>query len=484
MHPAISPKDKEKKPGRKAAFLDDEQRLAGIVASAMDAIISIDADHRIILFNVAAEQIFGWKATEMAGQPISRLIPTRFHHMHSAHIRAFERTGTSTRRMGALGELLGVRANGEEFPIEASISQVEIAGNRIFTVILRDITERKRTDAHLQLVEAALATAANGVAITLHDGCFQWVNASFTRITGYVLDELRGRDLRMLNSGAQDASFYQELWRTVLAGKAWSGEMVNRHKNGSLYTEELTVTPVRATGDGRITHFVAIQQDVTARKRMEREMLTTAECEQERIGRDLHDGLCQILIAAKLHAVSLTQKARRGLLIEAGEADVVESLIGEAIKQARDLAHGLNPVDPEPGALAEALHQLALFMDTDAGPRCRCIIPQPVPIADQSTAIHLYRIAQEALQNAFKHSHAKNIIISLTRQTDAIQLAVVDDGTGIEDAATMSGGQGLFNMRARVSLIGGRLDIKSSREEGTAVICRFHRPAECAEQEP
>lgn len=472
-------KSREKKAGGKAALLDDEQRLASIVASAMDAIISIDSDQRIILFNAAAEEIFGWKAEEMAGQPLTRLIPTRFRPAHAAHVRAFERTGTSTRRMGALGEVSGLRANGEEFPIEASISQVEIAGNRIFTVILRDITERKRVEEQMRLADAALATAANGVAITAQDGCFLSVNAAFTRITGYTLDEVRGQDVRMLNSGAQDEAFYQELWRTVLAGGAWSGELLNRRKDGGLYNEELTVTPVR-TAAGRITHWVAINQDVTERKKLEREMVTAAEREQERIGRDLHDGLCQVLAVAKLRAALLAQSVRRGSPVDSADADMIESLIGESIKQGRGLAHGLSPVKPGPGALAEALLQLAHFMNTDGGPHCICNIPQPVSIAEQSTAIHLYRIAQEAVQNALKYSGAKTIVISLTQKPDAVQLEIADDGGGMEGGATQTTGQGLRNMRARTSLIGGRLDIKSSKGKGTAVVCRLHRPVATA----
>jgi PAS domain S-box-containing protein len=125
---------------------DSASRIAGIVNSAMDAIITIDAAHRIVLFNPAAEEMFGYEGTTLIGQPIDRLIPRQFSAAHAGYIRAFGQAGATNRRMGALGAVSGVRASGEEFPIEASISQIEVAGQQLLTVILRDVTERKQAE--------------------------------------------------------------------------------------------------------------------------------------------------------------------------------------------------------------------------------------------------------------------------------------------------------------------------------------------------
>ncbi len=126
--------------------LQTMQRLEGILGSAMDAIITVDDRQRIVVFNPAAERMFGLTATEALGQPISSLVPERHRKVHAAHIRRFIETGDTTRQMGSLGAISGVRANGEEFPIEASISQVQIGDERLATVILRDITERRAAD--------------------------------------------------------------------------------------------------------------------------------------------------------------------------------------------------------------------------------------------------------------------------------------------------------------------------------------------------
>ena len=132
------------------------QRLAGLVDSAMDAIVSVDEDQRIVVLNPAAEEMFGYAARDVLGTSINRLIPPRFHAAHQHHIRQFERTGSTGRRMGALGAIWGLRKDGVEFPIEASISQADDGEQVLFTVILRDITERFRHEAERKASEEQL----------------------------------------------------------------------------------------------------------------------------------------------------------------------------------------------------------------------------------------------------------------------------------------------------------------------------------------
>jgi PAS domain S-box-containing protein len=132
-----------------------QAQLTNMIGSAMDAIITIDANQRVMIFNAAAEKMFCCPAHDAIGQSIDRFIPERFHAAHRGHIRAFEETGVTDRSMGALGALFGFRADGHEFPIEASISQIEVKGEKLFTVILRDITERKRAEhEHEQLLSS------------------------------------------------------------------------------------------------------------------------------------------------------------------------------------------------------------------------------------------------------------------------------------------------------------------------------------------
>ncbi|HET9458469.1 MAG TPA: PAS domain S-box protein [Sphingomicrobium sp.] len=172
------------------AILESRQRLEGIVNSAMDAIITIDEEQRVVLFNPAAERMFGCSAEEALGKSVTHFIPERFRAGHDEHIRRFRDTGVTDRRMGALGAISGLRASGEEFPIEASISQVTVGGESLSTVILRDITERKTSEEARNLLarevdhraKNALAVAQALVSLTKADSVEQFADAIRGRI--------------------------------------------------------------------------------------------------------------------------------------------------------------------------------------------------------------------------------------------------------------------------------------------------------------
>lgn len=141
---------------RERKLRESQAHLAGIIASAMDAIITVNEEHKVTIFNSAAERMFGWKASEALGKPLDVFIPPRFREAHRKYVREFGETGETTRAMRDLPPLSGLRANGEEFPIEASISQAELSGQRFYTVILRDITERKGSEERIRSLNAEL----------------------------------------------------------------------------------------------------------------------------------------------------------------------------------------------------------------------------------------------------------------------------------------------------------------------------------------
>jgi PAS domain S-box-containing protein len=156
-------------------------RLAGLLDSAMDAIITVDGEQRIVLYNRAAEKIFGWPSQQALGERLETLMPARFRAGHGEHIQRFSTTGITSRRMGDGTVLYGQRANGEEFPMEASISQLETAEGRLFTVILRDVTERVRTQEELSAfaseAHAILEGEKTRIARELHDELAQSLTA-------------------------------------------------------------------------------------------------------------------------------------------------------------------------------------------------------------------------------------------------------------------------------------------------------------------
>jgi PAS domain S-box-containing protein len=188
-----------------AALKESQARMGGVINSAMDAIISIDEEQRIVLFNAAAERMFGCPATTAIGQSIDLFLPARFREQHRQHVLGFGATGVTSRSMRSLAALSGIRLDGEEFPIEASISQLEVAGQRIYTVILRDITERERANQSLRKSEAQLQTIVEsldeGVVISDLKGQLLHFNRAALEIHGFEsMDECLRREHEFADS--------------------------------------------------------------------------------------------------------------------------------------------------------------------------------------------------------------------------------------------------------------------------------------------
>ncbi|NJD68994.1 MAG: response regulator [candidate division NC10 bacterium] len=264
--------------GRLAASLNEilntlaesEAKFRGLVKDAPDAMLLVDKTGRIMLANDEAERLFGYTQQELVGAPLEMLVPERLRTQHAAH-RATYLTHPVTRPMGTGLDLHAVRKDGREFPVDIKLSYYPTKDGGISMAAIRDTTFRKQAEVQLRLQTTALEAAANGIVITDRDGTIVWVNPAATPLTGYTAQELLGQNLRLLKSDRHDTAFFQDLWRTILTGQTWHGEMINRRKDGSLYTEEQTIAPVR-DHRGEITHFIAIKQDVTARKQADAEL--------------------------------------------------------------------------------------------------------------------------------------------------------------------------------------------------------------------
>jgi two-component system cell cycle sensor histidine kinase/response regulator CckA len=213
-----------------------------------------------LLVNNAAVEKYGYSRAEFLTKTLYDIRTPE----DAARLRAD--VAATNRALNFAGAWRHRKRDGAEFPVEITSHLLTWQGRPARLVVAVDISERKRAQELVQLQAAALEAADNGIVITDADGAIEWVNTAFTRLTGYAAGEAIGRNPReLVRSGCHDTAFYQELWNTILAGNVWRGELVNRRKDGSLYTEEQTITPVRSA-DGCVVRFVAIKQDVTARK--------------------------------------------------------------------------------------------------------------------------------------------------------------------------------------------------------------------------
>jgi PAS domain S-box-containing protein len=277
------------------AVREAQDRVTGIIASAMDSIITTDAQQQIVLFNAAAEKMFGCPAAEALGQPITRFIPQRFHAAHTGHIKRFGETGVTARAMGARGALWAVRADGEEFQIEASISQIEATGKKMFTVILRDVSERKRAEERLAgqaeelarsrhaleaqtlMLQSVLDSMAEGLVAADEQGKFVLWNAAAEKILGMSAANLAPQEwsehygLFLTDTVTPFPSDQVPLVR-ALRGEVSTTEMfVRNHELPEGAWIEVSGGP-RKDKDSVVCGGVAAFRDITQRKANEREI--------------------------------------------------------------------------------------------------------------------------------------------------------------------------------------------------------------------
>jgi PAS domain S-box-containing protein len=218
------------------------------------------------------------------------------------------------------------------------------------------------------------------------------------------------------------------------------------------------------------TLLLGIFREITEKRRLEKQLLEISDREQARIGHDLHDELCQFLVGILFHCQDLSVALRRSQRPEASAAEQVAQLIDSAITQARQLARGLFPVLLEREGLVPALQEFALGVNGRSKTQCSVQCDQPVSIPQKFVANHLYRIAQEAVNNAAHHAQARQINIYLGASDSTLELTITDDGVGMKQG--WSQGMGLHIMNYRAHSIGGSLQIESRDHGGTTVVCR------------
>ncbi|MDT3778995.1 PAS domain S-box protein [Nitrospira sp. MA-1] len=248
-----------------------EQQLAGIIHSAMDAIIIIDDDQRIVIFNAAAEGIFQCSAQEALGHTLDQFIPLPLRSAHREHIRRFAETGETSRRMGAEMEISGLRGNGEIFPLEASISQTEQSGKRWLTVILRDISQRKQNEERLSYLGRILEESANEIyvfdATTLR---FTQVNKGARENVGYSMEELSVMTPLDLKPDHSNEKFL-ELLTPLRTGQREQVNFRTSHQRKDRTTYPVEVHLQYLQEEGRRL-FLAIIMDLTERVATEHEL--------------------------------------------------------------------------------------------------------------------------------------------------------------------------------------------------------------------
>lgn len=350
--------------------------------------------------------------------------------------------------------------------------------------VAEDITSLNLAEARRMLMEAAVENTKESVIITTPELSkntnspeIVYVNRAFTEITGYEREEAIGKTPRILQGSMSDPSVLARLRQNLSEHQSFRGETVNYRRDGSSFIIQWNIAPILDEEDN-VAYWVASQRDVTQRRQLEKEVLEIQAREQERIARDLHDSVQQDLNVIGMLA-SLIQNQ---FLAESTSPQQLEQLLQrlfaktqQASRQVRAIAHNLHPVSIERSGLMTALQHLATTTKEVFDIECRFTYEQPVLSSDRDKSTHLYRIVQEAINNAIRHGKAKQILIGLAKnECKQNTLTIMDNGVGISDKAIGSeNGMGLNSMRYRAEMIDAELNIERGKDGGTIITCTF-----------
>jgi PAS domain S-box-containing protein len=343
-----------------------------------------------------------------------------------------------------------------------------------FFALVHDISERKALERRLhdseERLRAIVGTAADGIITVDREGVIRDFNPAAERMFGRPAAAVINQDVRLiLPPSCGDCIEYPECFRTgrCLRVSAHPQELIGCRADGTLFPMEITVSEI-----DYLDLYVVLVRDTSERKALEREIIDASTVEQERIGRDIHDGIGQQLTALAMLASSIEHRlSGTGHSDEAKEVKKLVKHLQDALAETRALARGLSPVEIVPEGLADALSELAESVRSSSGVQCRCLGVKSAKVPDKNVAAHLYRIAQEAIHNAVRHGRPSKVEVRLVSDDHGLVLSVQDDGTGIEQVDKRVGRLGLQIMRYRADIIGGELTVRPAANGGSLVQC-------------
>lgn len=454
-----------------------------------DGVVVADVTGRIVEINPSAQNILKKQGDQVTGLNIQQLLPA-WEKWNAETSTAFEIDHEVEFGEGLKKRIYSLRIA----PILDHVGRIN--GHM---AILADITDQKLAQTQMLLQVTALEAAENGIVITDKQGNIEWVNSAFTRLTYHSREEVLGKNLRLLKSGKQSDGYYQNLWQTILSGKVWRGELVNRRKDGSDYYEEMTITPLVQPG-GIITNFIAIKQDISDRKLAEEQLQQAHEQAVEAnhmktqllasVSHDLRTplgtimGYSEMLQTGVLGPVNIEQEnAAAGILDSANRLlAFVNNLIGQAQLETGRVV--IRPSIFKPVGLMDGVKSIVSFMTKRKGLVLETEVDPSLPEQIIADPYWLKQILHNLVNNAAKFTDKGSIKVRfflVDKNHWAMQ--VTDTGIGIpanaQDSifeafqqvegkkATGGSGLGLAIVSQLTTLMNGDIELKSEIGQGS-----------------
>ncbi len=495
-----------------AALQESEKRFMDVLYVSRDAILLIDGEN-FVDCNEATAHMLGYSTrAEFLMKHPAELSPPVQPDGQSSFVKANEMMKLAFEQGFHRFEWVHRKADGEDFPVEVSLTPVVVHGKNILHCLWRDLTELKKIESKIRQLSEAVEQSPSCIVITDKDGKIEYVNQKFSEVTGYSSAEALGQNPRILKSGEQPVEFYRDLWDTLLQGKDWQGQFSNKKKNGEIYTELAHIAPIR-DDEGKIAYFVAVKEDITYRLQLEEQLRHSLR--MEAVGRlaggIAHDfnnmltvingysgylmtkmkpddpyfdkvhqirdaGDCAATIVRQLLNLS-RKEAPKPQLIKVSEATVkmksmIARLLGDDVELKVDHAADVGYVKMDPGQMEQVF--LNLFVNA------RESMPKGGVLTVTTDLVRMEDI-QEELRPSRK------------REGEFIRITVKDSGVGIDPALRkrifepffttkkkgMNTGLGLSIVYGIVEQAGGAISFESQLEKGTTF--RIYLPKAKAE---
>jgi PAS domain S-box-containing protein len=449
------------------ALRKSELQLRRVWERSLDGMRLMDEMGTFVEVNDAYSQMVGLSREQLIGNSITTIFAAERKHYGLQRFRQRVRDRTVPAHCEEALELW----NGKTLLLEITNSFLEVEGEPAFLLsIFRDVTQRKHAEVALRESEERFRRFMDNQAIIafLKDerGQYIYVNATLQKRFAFPLVGKTSFDCYP----AEVASRLHEKDQSVMiSGQPEEFTDSIPFPDGTVRDWINYKFPFQDANGAKFVGCVSME--ITEKRKLEKQLLEISDREQARIGHDVHDGLCQLLVGIAFDCNRMQRQLAAASRPEAAQAEKISMLLDSAITDARQLARGLFPVPLEADGLVSALKELSAGVSNRSRIRCEVDCQDQISIRDNVVATHLYRIAQEAVNNARRHGRAGNIWIILEKVDSSLQLAVRDDGAGL-DPARKSAGLGLHIMDYRARSMGGWLTIESEPGRGTRVRCR------------
>ena len=464
----------------------------GAVHAAHDGIITVDEFQRIVMINPAALRMFGCTAEDALGSALSRFIPPRFRVAHAEHVRDFAESEEAERPIIRRGSVAGLRADGSEFPIEATISRVDVANalgpQRFFTAVLRDISKEEELQAELDALKNRFRVVFDlaPIPIWISDkDVVVFANRACAGLFGaQSRDQILGKSIYALLHPRSHPGVRRQVSLTLAGATSamLASECIARF-DGSVREVEIAVAALPDHGSTTVQMVIT---DITQRnlerqqlehsrqelRRLSASVVEAREEERRRIARELHDELGQRLSALKMDLSSLGHDMHRPLYEE--RITAMMEMLDATVASVRRIAADLRPMMLDDLGLNAAIEWLARESARRMGLEVTVHLGEVDPALDSRASTAVYRMVQEALTNVARHARATDAHIELRQAGHELMLSVQDNGVGFPASATRKEGSfGLMGMRERAYLLGGSLEVDNPPGGGGRITVRL-----------